>query len=120
MRKVLVMLLLAVLPFQFVWGAAAGYCQHEQGSEVTHLGHHFHKHQAKVGKTSDGKVDASKQPAGDDADCVACHLCCASVLSEASPSLRMDQVEQAVPTVGHAYSRLLVPSIDRPNWVAFF
>ena len=45
MRKVMVMLLLAVLPFQFVWGAAAAYCQHEQGSEVTHFGHHFHKHQ---------------------------------------------------------------------------
>ena len=54
MRKVMVMLLLAVLPFQFVWGAAAAYCQHEQGSEVTHFGHHFHKHQAKVGKTSAG------------------------------------------------------------------
>jgi len=118
-RKVMVMLLLAVLPFQFVWGAAAAYCQHEQGSEVTHFGHHFHKHQAKVGKTSAGTVDASKQPAGDDADCVACHMSCASVLSETKPSQRVDQAEQAVPSEGHAYSRLLVPSIDRPNWVAF-
>ena len=52
-------------------------------------------------------------------DCVACHMSCASVLSETKPSQRVDQVEQAVPSEGHAYSRLLVPSIDRPNWVAF-
>ena len=119
MRKVLVIFLLALLPFQFVWGAAAGYCQHEQGSEVTHFGHHFHRHQAKAVKASDGSADAAKQPVGEDADCMSCHMSCASVVSEATVSLRADQVEQVVPTVGHAYTRLLVPSIDRPKWATF-
>lgn len=118
MRKALVIFLLALLPFQFVWGAAAGYCQHEQGSEVTHFGHHFHKHQAKVVKASDGSGDSVKQPVGDDADCMSCHMSCASVVSNASLGLRADQVEQVVPTVGREYTLLIVPSIDRPKWAA--
>lgn len=110
--------LLALLPFQFVWGAAASYCQHEQGSEVSHFGHHFHKHQGKVTKASDGSVDKFKQPGFEDADCISCHMSCAAVLSDASMSLQAVQTSHGVPTVGHAYSRLLVPSIDRPKWDA--
>ena len=89
MRKAVLIFLLAVLPFQFVWGAAAGYCRHEQGSEVSHFGHHLHKHQSKASETSDGI--GGQRPSrfgGEDADCIACHMSCASVVSDASLNLR--------------------------------
>jgi len=44
-KKLLAILLLVVVPFQFAWGAAAVYCQHEQGTTVQHFGHHVHQHQ---------------------------------------------------------------------------
>lgn len=118
MRKALLIFLLMVLPFQFVWGAAAGYCQHEQGSEVSHFGHHLHKHESTAAKTSDGLADNTKQAGGEDADCIACHMSCASVVSDASLNLRTAEVEHLVATTVFAYARLLVPSIDRPKWVA--
>lgn len=117
MRKALVIFLLAVLPFQFVWGAAAGYCQHEQGIEVTHFGHHAHKHQAD--KHADDSAEKSKQVGGDDADCIACHMSCATVLSDVQPILQLDRIELAAPAVSRPHSRLVVSAIDRPNWATF-
>ena len=118
MRKAVVIFLLALLPFQFVWGAAAGYCRHEQGSDVSHFGHHLHKHQSKASETSNGSADNAKQGGGEDADCIACHMSCASAVSDASLNLRAAEVEHLVATTAGAYARLLVPSIERPKWVA--
>lgn len=118
MRKALLILLLAVLPIQFVWGAGASYCQHEQGVEASHFGHHTHKHAGKVTKTSDMSAEKSQQAGGDDADCVACHMSGASVISDEPLAPRAVQVTEGVPTVRTSHSRLLVSSIDRPNWVA--
>ncbi|MGQ3051933.1 MAG: cation efflux protein, CzcI family [Roseateles sp.] len=118
MRKAVLIFLLAVLPFQFVWGAAAGYCRHEQGSEVSHFGHHLHKHQSKASETSDSSADNAKLFGGEDADCIACHMSCASVVSDARLNLRATEVEHLVATTASAYARMLVPSIDRPKWAA--
>lgn len=118
MRKALLTFLLAVLPFQFVWGAAAGYCQHEQGTEVSHFGHHAHKHAGKFVKTSDASADKSQQGGADDADCIACHMSGGTVMSDAQTLPRVDQIAQPVTTVRGAHSRLLVPTIDRPKWAS--
>ncbi len=45
MKKLLIILMLLVLPFQFSWATAAVYCQHEQGVSAQHFGHHSHQHQ---------------------------------------------------------------------------
>ncbi|WP_295856272.1 cation efflux protein, CzcI family [uncultured Xylophilus sp.] len=78
MRRWLAILLLALLPFQFAWSAAAQYCAH--GSEAparVHFGHHAHEHGA--------GSHASGADKGDDggaaklmlhADCGQCHMAC--------------------------------------------
>ncbi len=109
MRKALIIFLLVLLPFQFVWGAAAGYCQHEQGQAVHHFGHHFHKH-------SSG--DKAKQLIGDDADCVACHVASAPVATNIEVSPAPADVLRVLALVLQDHSRLMVPSIDRPKWAA--
>jgi len=118
-RKALLIFLLAVLPFQFVWGAAAGYCQHEQGVDVSHFGHHAHKHAGKAGKAgkaADVSGEKSEQVGGDDADCIACHMSCVTFVSETQFLLSADQGAHEVPTALREHSRLLVPSIERPRW----
>lgn len=109
MRKALVIFLLALLPIQFVWGAAVGYCRHEPGQEVHHFGHHFHKHPA---------GDKAKQLAGDDADCVSCHVGTAPVTANVEVSPVPASAPQVVALVLQDHSRLMMPSIDRPKWVA--
>jgi hypothetical protein len=71
-KKLLLIFLLAVLPLQYAWAAAAVYCQHEQEQEHSmHVGHHSHQH-------DEVQVDADDKP-GDtaslevDTDCVTCH-----------------------------------------------
>ena len=71
MRRLFVYLLLIVLPLQFTWAAASGYCGHETGISAKHLGHHDHKH---AGQTQ--PMDQSKGAGLTHADCEMCHFGC--------------------------------------------
>jgi len=73
-RRLIIALLFLVVPFQFIWAAAAPYCAHETQPEASkHFGHHQHKHQggdqsaAASDTSNDGSVAAH-------ADCGSCHL----------------------------------------------
>ncbi|KQV85084.1 hypothetical protein ASD15_08155 [Massilia sp. Root351] len=86
MRKLFLILLLAVLPLQYAWSAAAAYCGHEQ-EQSQHFGHHAHQHNAQAGAhdgddasgDGDGAADGgghSGKPPGNakvHADCAVCH-----------------------------------------------
>ena len=39
MRRLLLILLLAFMPLQSIWAAAAGYCSHEETPGAAHFGH---------------------------------------------------------------------------------
>lgn len=45
MRRWLSLLLLIVLPLQSNWAALSAFCQHEQGIQANHIGHHLHQHE---------------------------------------------------------------------------
>ena len=72
MRRLIAVLMLALLPFQFSWSAVAAYCMHESStSQSQHLGHHEHQHEAKGGN---GQAEKSSQGADAfDVDCSVCH-----------------------------------------------
>jgi hypothetical protein len=116
MRRILVILMLMLLPFQFVWGAAAGYCQHEQGADVGHFGHHVHKHQGKMLKAGDPTPDKKNIAGSDDPDCASCHLTCVSPViqtavwfsTELGADLGAEPSSQQPPYIPY--------SIERPNW----
>ena len=72
MRKCLLLLFLAILPFQFAWSAASGYCRHQAGAGAPHFGHHEHQGKAVLGdKSQDAKL---KTIADGDDDCIGCHV----------------------------------------------
>ncbi len=81
MRRWLTILLLFILPVQFAWSAAAAYCQHEEVTGMTHIGHHAHEHKADGGSKSkasgqhadDKSASKSGKLLGDN-DCGYCHL----------------------------------------------
>lgn len=109
--------MISLLSFQFVWGAAAGYCQHEQGVNVSHFGHHAHKHQGKVLKAgADSSLDKKSAVADLDPDCASCHLSCVSpVLYTAVTCFTVaGEPLRAAPVSGHPSHIPYV--IDRPNW----
>jgi hypothetical protein len=95
MRKLFLILLLAILPLQYAWSAAAAYCGHEQEQSQqkrSHFGHHSHQHNAQAEPQHDGNdgndSNDGKLPgkAKVHADCAVCHHAVqASLLSGAAP-----------------------------------
>lgn len=67
LKRLVLLMLLIVMPFQMAWAASSNYCAHEQGAAAQHIGHHAHQHQ-------DGDKFKGKVPGGVDDDCAYCHL----------------------------------------------
>lgn len=109
--------MLVLLPFQFVWGAAAGYCQHEEGATAVHFGHHAHKHQGKVVKLSgQSSTDRASVADSDDYDCGYCHLACLGpIASGTATPLGMDS-DRLVTSGLDGPPLSVLSTIDRPNW----
>lgn len=122
MRRWLSLLLLFILPLQFTLAAAAAYCQHEQGPDVRHFGHHVHVHQADAGaqKTAKSAKDNGKTtpPTTADYDCGICHLGTVQPVSVeftlrtvlASPDVPQSRV--------HRLGTRDPDRLERPNWRA--
>ena len=110
MKKLLLILLLIAIPFQFSWAAAAVYCQHEQAPSG-HFGHHSHQHQAGADKD-----DASKPLKKYHGDCEYCHLFShASFISSVAEQPRDTAQDHLLPTARDYLSHIPAPP-KRPNW----
>ncbi len=125
MRRILAIVLLALLPFQFTWAAVASYCGHETQAAVKHFGHHEHEHHADVGGDAEPDADLAanadvqgdKAPGAMDLDCGHCHGTCSAMLtlpsalpgllSAAHPSAILEEAESA-----YALTRP-----ERPQWL---
>lgn len=83
MRLFLLTLLLAILPLQFAWSAASGYCRHETEVGAAHFGHHEHQ----SGSSSQKNNEAKLKTMADSDDCVGCHVTAAYIAPEANPLL---------------------------------
>lgn len=112
MKRLFLIILLAVLPLQISWAAVAVYCGHEQGKAGQHFGHHDDEH-----KAFSAKSESDKQPGKFDLGHDHCHMSVfLGLMSEAAflasvipsqPSLRCDEA---------AYSSLALDRPERPKW----
>lgn len=82
LRRFVLILMLALLPLQSTWAAAASVCQHEEivagadgSSPSPHFGHHEHQHE---GGPEGGQDPA---PGGVDVDCPSCHAAAPALLA---------------------------------------
>lgn len=85
LRRLVLILLLAILPVQWTWAAAASVCQHESiaAGETPHFGHHEHQHH-------DDGAGVDIDGPGVDTDCPSCHFAAPALLTpqaEAQPPL---------------------------------
>jgi hypothetical protein len=119
-RRILAIVLLALLPLQFSWAAVASYCEHE-AQDAGHFGPHQHAHHADAGPSAEPVVhtdaQADQAPGDVDLDCGHCHgQCCVmptltakfpGALSTARPNASSNEAGGA-----HAPSRP-----ERPQWL---
>ena len=114
MKRLFLIILLAVLPLQISWAAVAVYCGHEQGKAGQHFGHHDDEH-----KAFSAKPDPDKQPGKFNLGHDHCHMSgFLGFLNEAVahipvpptlPSLRFDE---------RIRSSLALDRPERPKWRA--
>lgn len=113
MRRFLLIVLLAFLPLQSIWAAAAGYCGHEAAPQASHFGHHAHQHQDPGAQPDSG---SGLVKALLDLDCHSCHgVCSAMALERSDPPLWLPSQRPSL----WVRSVLPVPSPERPerpNW----
>lgn len=111
MLRWVAVLLLALLPFQFVWASVGNYCKHEQGSAAWHFGHHAHVH-------SDASHDEPQSPTAKHTDCGTCKLHASALgVSAPAPTLPASTSlpsDQAPPHISTAPPN----RIERPNWAS--
>ncbi|WP_411565004.1 cation efflux protein, CzcI family [Rubrivivax sp. A210] len=116
MRRWLAMLLLALLPLQFSWAAAAVYCGHESGEPARHLGHHEHQHEGQAGLDKDGAPVDQGAPAGFDLDCGHCHVSFASLPAPAASLSSALRAPHPVVQAEVAVRTLPQSPPERPQW----
>ena len=104
MHRWITILLLVLLPLQSLWASAGSYCEHEQGSDVWHFGHHAHAH-------SDSAHGEPQSPTAKHPNCATCKLAAvASTLSlPASTGLLPAQTHPPIATAPPT-------RIERPKW----
>ena len=85
MRRLLAIVLLALLTLQFSWAAVASYCKHETQAGAGHFVHHEHQHHGDTTVDADPAVDpqaeGNKTPGAMDVDCGHCHGHCSVMLT---------------------------------------
>lgn len=108
--------MLVLLPIQFVWGAATGYCQHETRKADTHFGHHVHEHQAKQAAGVKDSSEADRSIGGDHPDCPSCHLTSVSAVLDQVLWMDGSHADPLAVADEHSRTSFFPHSIERPNW----
>lgn len=114
MVRRVVVLLLMLLPLQFVWSAAAVYCSHETTPMAWHFGHHVHVH--KSAQADDGAKAQTDSGIADN-DCPVCHLGGPSLPPDVAVFVCTHAAPPQPPAAGTPYSSVPPGTPERPNWL---
>ena len=116
MRRFFFLILLLILPVQFAWAAATGYCRHETGEAAKHFGHHEHQHRT----TQEGASKDSKAPSslGADSDCGVCQLSAAQLVPSTKADIAITSTEPPRFAYGARYDSYIPSGPERPDRTA--
>lgn len=118
MKRLLALLLFAILPFQATYALASSYCAHESGAPW-HFGHHQHQHKyAQDSGSLDDRSDGSGTSFGQHADCASCHLGVIGLVVAGFDPLIHELAEQVDSNELQSADSLPPPRPERPNWSA--
>lgn len=110
MRRLFIILLLFVVPFQGAWAGAARYCVDGDDAGRTHFGHHIHIDVGDEERTPSKKVVHG--------DCLACHLVSmhAVFLDVAMPTTEASVKVVAFLPIRDDFESCPASTPERPNW----
>ena len=112
-RRFFFLVLLLILPVQFAWAAATGYCCHETGEARKHFGHHEHQHRtAHDGVSKDTKAPSS---ANADNDCGLCQLSAAQPVPSTKTDIAIPGTEPPRFAYRARYDSYIPSGPERPD-----
>jgi hypothetical protein len=117
MRRWFALLLLALLPLQFVGAAVAPYCGHESDAQAQHLGHHEHHHEGAAQVEINSDATATAAQASGDMDCSHCHSSCCSMPAPAGPLVVHVSASPPVALIERNARSLVHTPPERPQWL---
>ena len=115
-RSLVVLLLLCLLPLQFVWAAAAPYCGHEGRAPQTaqHIGHHEHQHQGGAVAPDSGGDDSGGMVSYH-GDCGSCHLGTTTSVPPAAMALAVGSNDRILSDHSARYQSHIPFGPERPD-----
>ena len=116
MRRLIAIILLTLLPFQFTWAAVAAYCGHESDAMTQHFGHHEHQHQADADVSQVDDDTAGKTLSGSDLDCGHCHGSCSGMPAPLNGVMPLAVASHPVTPVEGIVRTLTHSPPERPQW----
>lgn len=119
MRRWLLIFLVALLPMQFSWAAAASYGHHERVADAAqHLGHHEHQRDAAAvsADTADAGLNSTATSGVAEADCGTCHAGCCTALVQSDLLLLAELPSETHGTIALRLSSQPASLPERPNW----
>lgn len=124
-RRIVFILLLAILPVQFSWAAVSAYCRHETGAAAKHFGHHEHQHQSqhqsqhqnqhKADDDSSLKDKKAASSAQADKDCGSCQFSAAQPIPTAEPVIPAQSAEPRHLACEFIYGSHIPSGPERPD-----
>ncbi len=118
MKRLLLVLLMVVMPFQVSWAAVSAYCQDEKIAVSIDVSQHpgHHEHAEKVASQADKSNDQQKSIANAD-ECSFCHLSCVKFFTVASSLATPVRDEARFPrSAPHIYISPTISPAEDPDW----
>lgn len=112
MRRLFILLMLCLLPLQISWAAVANYCDHEQGANSQHFGHHEDEHNA-----SHVTPDSDKQPGQSGAVNDHSHLSSFLGVPSSFSHTTCNHFQTILHHDDWPYPSLVAELPERPNWL---
>ncbi|MDP3141963.1 MAG: hypothetical protein Q8M52_09850 [Methylotenera sp.] len=121
MKKLFLIIMMFLLPYQYAWAMVANYDTHQVKGTQSHFGHHEHQADAVKSHISDvdsaSKTDGDTQTSKNHVHYGFCHMPCGELLNQTLPAFE--------PIGSHFSSRYLfnyhsppASALERPNWIA--
>lgn len=118
MRRWFIVFLLLLVQLQFVWGAAASYCGHENSAAATsHFGHHEHRHQGGDGPNLSPGEDG-KSFGFTHVDCESCHLGTSGTLPASAIAVAQLPKSDYHAAIGLRFNSHVPSAPERPDRIA--
>jgi hypothetical protein len=116
MARRFLLILLALMTFQFTWNVASAYCMHEAGLASNHFGHHQHNGSAdELSLAAKDKSPLSKKVTAHDAHCAYVHIALAAP-DLAESCFNMENASDAVATALVSPDSVVPSPPYRPKW----